>query len=55
VTDIELQAVDGATCFLATPPCTPGAQPPGGLGDGVTHNDVPYLNKFPYVADPHSP
>ena len=55
VTDIELQAVDGATCFLATPACTPGAQPAGGLGDGVTHNDVPYLNSFPYVADPHSP
>ena len=55
VTDIELQAVDGATCFLATPQCTPGAQPPGGLGDGITHNDVPYLTNFPYVADPHAP
>jgi hypothetical protein len=27
---------------------------PNDLGDGVDANDVPFMNKFPYVALPHS-
>ncbi len=25
-----------------------------GLGDGVDGNDVPYLDRFPYLASPHA-
>jgi hypothetical protein len=54
VVDIALQAVDGATCGLMSPPCTPG-QLSNSLGDGVTQNDVLFQSSFPYLADPHSP
>lgn len=54
VTDIELQAVDGATCAFGTPACTPGAMATT-LGDGVAKDADPLLTEFPYVADPHSP
>jgi hypothetical protein len=42
VTDISLRVVAGALKGNNVP-----------LGDGVDHNDVPYLNTFPYVAPPH--
>ncbi|HEY8677715.1 MAG TPA: DUF4331 domain-containing protein [Candidatus Dormibacteraeota bacterium] len=55
VTDIELQAVDGATCAFGTPACTPGAMATT-LGDGVAKDaDAILQTQFPYVADPHSP
>ena len=42
VVDIELRVIGG---FLL------GHQLP--LGDGVDHNDVPFLATFPYIAPPH--
>src|SRR4051794_1453188 len=42
VTDISLRVVAGVLNGNNVP-----------LGDGVDHNDVPYLNTFPYVAPPH--
>lgn len=42
VTDISLRVVAGALKGNNVP-----------LGDGVDHNDVPYLSTFPYVAPPH--
>ncbi len=50
VTDIALRAVAGGTPFT---PATNKA-PNNTLGDGVSQNDVPYLDKFPYLATPHS-
>jgi hypothetical protein len=48
VVDIELRALAGAT------PLTPefNKPPNNQLGDGVNANDVPFLNRFPYVAEP---
>jgi hypothetical protein len=43
VTDISLRVVAGALKGNNVP-----------LGDGVDHNDVPYLATFPYVAPPHN-
>jgi hypothetical protein len=55
VTDIALQAVDGATCAFGSPACTPGAMATT-IGDGVAQDaDATLLTEFPYVADPHSP
>ena len=55
VTDIALQAVDGATCAFGTPVCTPGALATT-IGDGVAKDaDATLMTEFPYVADPHSP
>ncbi len=48
VTDIELQAVAGAT------PLTPGFEKNNKLGDGVNGNDKPFKNTFPYLAEPHT-
>ncbi len=50
VTDIALRAMAGGTPF------TPKTNkvPNNTLGDGVSENDVPYLNKFPYLGTPHS-
>jgi hypothetical protein len=42
VTDIELRVIAGALVGNNVP-----------LGDGVDHNDVPFLGTFPYVAPPH--
>jgi hypothetical protein len=50
VTDIALRAMAGGTPFT---PQTNKA-PNNTLGDGVSGNDVPYLNKFPYLGLPHS-
>jgi hypothetical protein len=55
VTDIALQAVDGATCAFGSPACTPGALATT-IGDGVAKDaDAMLMTEFPYVADPHSP
>ncbi len=50
VTDIVLQAAAGAT------PLTPAFNiaPNNQLGDGVSGNDVPYLQVFPYLGIPHA-
>jgi Domain of unknown function (DUF4331) len=48
VVDIELRALAGAT------PLTPefNKAPNNQLGDGVDANDLPFLDTFPYVAEP---
>jgi hypothetical protein len=48
--DISLRAVAGGTPFT---PATNGS-PNNTLGDGVPQNDVPYLNRFPYLGTPTS-
>ena len=50
VTDIALRAVAGGTPF--TPETN--VAPNNTLGDGVSENDVPFLNRFPYLAPPHA-
>lgn len=50
VTDIALRAMAGGTPFT---PATNKA-PNNALGDGVSGNDVPYLDRFPYLGTPHS-
>ncbi len=50
VTDIALRAVAGGTPF--TPETN--VAPNNTLGDGVSENDVPYLDRFPYLAPPHA-
>jgi Domain of unknown function (DUF4331) len=50
VTDIALRAVAGGTPFTAPTNKSPNNE----LGDGVDHNDSPYLRVFPYVGLPHS-
>lgn len=50
VVDIELRAVAGGTPFT---PAT-NIPPNNTLGDGVANNDVPFLNRFPYLGTPHS-
>jgi hypothetical protein len=47
VIDVALQALEGVLV-----PGHPAAV--GGLGDGVSSNDVPLLSEFPYVPDPHT-
>ena len=49
VVDIELRAVAGGTPF--TPQFN--VAPNNTLGDGVPQNDVPYLERFPYLGTPH--
>ena len=49
VTDIELQAVAGATPLGA---CN-GQFPNNALTDGVDANDMPFLTTFPYVPLPN--
>jgi hypothetical protein len=46
VTDIELQAVAGATPF------TPDFAGNSIVTDGVDHNDLPFRSSFPYLAAP---
>ena len=46
VTDIEIQAVAGATPF------TPGFEANSKLGDGANGNDRPFKTTFPYLAEP---
>ena len=50
VVDIELQALAGATPF--TPEFN--KEPNNTLGDGVNANDVPFLDSFPYIAEPQA-
>jgi hypothetical protein len=50
VTDIALRAMAGGTPFTPDTNKAPNNE----LGDGVDRNDVPYLNRFPYLGTPHS-
>lgn len=50
VTDIALRAMAGGTPF--TPPTN--VAPNNALGDGVSVNDVPFLNVFPYLGSPNA-
>ncbi len=50
VTDIAARAVAGVLTGIATFTGAPNNR----IGDGVNANDVPYQNKFPYVAWAHS-
>jgi hypothetical protein len=50
VVDIALRAVAGGTPFT---PAT-NVSPNNTLGDGVANNDVPFLNRFPYLGTPQS-
>jgi len=56
VVDTAIEAVDGLTCGLATPACTPGTLT--GAGDGVAadsdHPGGP-SSAFPYLNDPNQP
>ncbi|MEO8435212.1 MAG: DUF4331 domain-containing protein [Pyrinomonadaceae bacterium] len=49
VVDIALRAMAGGTPFT---PAT-NKSPNNTLGDGVSGNDVPYLDRFPYLGTPH--
>ena len=51
VTTIELRAIAGATIPLVDPTFTPdGAS--GGLTDGTSNTNAPYLDAFPYLGHP---
>ena len=50
VTDIALRAVAGGTPFTPDTNIAPNNT----LGDGVSHNDVPYLDHFPYLGTAQS-
>ena len=51
VVAIELRAVAGATIPLVDPSYTPdGAS--GGLNDGTSNTNLPYLDSFPYLGNP---
>jgi hypothetical protein len=50
VTDIALRAAAGGTPFT---PAT-NVAPNNTLGDGVSVNDVPFLDRFPYLAPPNA-
>jgi len=50
VVDIALRAMAGGTPF--TPEFN--VAPNNVLGDGVSGNDVPFLNRFPYLAPPQA-
>jgi hypothetical protein len=59
VVDISLRAVLGGTPFNPNNPA-PGVTNPfnvapnNTVGDGVDRNDVPYLDRFPYLGTPNS-
>lgn len=48
VVDIEIRAVAGGTPFTPETNIAPNNT----LGDGVDQNDVPFLNRFPYLGTP---
>ena len=48
---IELRAVAGATIPLVDPSFTPDGAT-AVLTDGTTNTNPPYLDSFPYLADP---
>lgn len=50
VVDIALRAVAGGTPFTPETNVAPNNE----LGDGVSENDVPFLNRFPYLAPPQA-
>jgi Domain of unknown function (DUF4331) len=50
VVDIELRAVAGGTPFTPAFNVSPNNM----LSDGVSNNDVPYLERFPYLGVPHT-
>ncbi len=50
VTDISLRAVLGGTPFTPNTNIAPNNT----VGDGVDRNDVPYLDRFPYLGTPHA-
>jgi hypothetical protein len=50
VVDIALRAVAGGTPFTPDTNIAPNNT----LGDGVSGNDVPFLNRFPYLAPPQA-
>lgn len=58
VVDITLRAALGGTPFNPNNPA-PGVANPfniapnNNVGDGVSRNDVPYLDRFPYLGTPH--
>jgi hypothetical protein len=55
VVDIELRAfAQGYGSFLNGAFGLPNKTPNNQLGDGVDHNDKPFLDHFPYVAAPSS-
>jgi hypothetical protein len=59
VVDISLRAMLGGTPFNPNNPASSAANPfnvaPNNtFGDGVDRNDVPYLDRFPYLGTPHS-
>lgn len=51
VVAIELRAVAGATIPLVDPSFTPDAAT-GGLTDGTSNTNAPYLDAFPYLGHP---
>jgi hypothetical protein len=51
VVAIELRAVAGATIPLVDPSYTPDAAS-GGLNDGTSNTNLPYLESFPYLGNP---
>jgi hypothetical protein len=54
VVDIELRAlVEGYGPTLHAVLGVPDRSPNDLLGDGVDHNDVPFLPTFPYIGTPH--
>ena len=52
VTDIAIQAVAGVVFPLFDANYTPDLLA-GQLGDGVDRNELPFMNRFPYLASPH--
>ncbi len=51
VVAIELRAIAGATIPLVDPTFTPDAAT-GGLTDGTSNTNLPYLDTFPYLGNP---
>ncbi len=49
VVDIELRVVAGGTPFTPATNVAPNNQ----IADGVIGNDLPFLNRFPYLPSPH--
>jgi hypothetical protein len=50
VVDIAMRAMAGGTPFTPATNVFPNNE----ISDGVDRNDVPYLNRFPYLGTPHS-
>jgi Domain of unknown function (DUF4331) len=50
VVDIALRAMAGGTPFTSETNVAPN----NALGDGTSENDVPFMDRFPYLAPPHA-